>query len=321
MKHLHILFILGLWLISINSFALATDPIIVSGSNDPLVNGTYAPGIIINGKESWTKGDYILLWKEGMELSWNIENISSSAVYYSHDSDTPIPMESGWNCEPYAVDPCTPPVTTTTPLPETLIVSGTTDSFLNGTYARGLNSNGYPRYAYGSYEIRQGWILMTGVWSIEDPGTGNQYYTHTDLGATVPEQGWLSGPYGNATSPPLVTESKLTSQYKVSGAGSSEVNGLYTRTLNNWKGLVYEKNTTYSLAVGYFGQMDPGYGIVKNGVGTYYYVATDPFVIPLIIPASGWNVDYLGTANPPLVTPYTFPWTMFLPASTDNSQP
>jgi hypothetical protein len=326
MKQHQLIVILGCLLLSTNSFAeVVSSSLVVSGSNDPLVNGTYTLDIAVNGKGSWIKGDYVLSWSNVlMGDSWNITNSSSAAVYYYYDdwSDTAVPSESGWSCLLQKVSPCTPPVVTQTTLPDTLIVSGTADSFLNGTYARGLNDNsGFPRYANGDYEICQGLIPMISVWSIEDKGTGNQYYTHPSIGATVPEYGWASGPYGNVATPPVVTEIELPNQYQVSGAGFSDVNGIYTRTVNSnsHTGLVYEKEAIYFLGAGGFGLMELGYGITNSGGGSYYYVASDS----LVIPSPGWTLDFLGASSspPPFVRPYSFPWSLFVPSITKNVTP
>lgn len=418
MKHLQVLLLLGLLLMATNCFAVTASSMIISGSNDPLVNGTYTDtGIIVNGKMSWMKGDYVLRWSEAiMGFSWNIEKPSTAAVYYGNWADTAVPEETGWLCAPQAVAPCTPPVVTTTPLPdvltvsgcaetqvagvytrtlnhegwpcyengslqlrrglnmisspawviendsattryyfnnrnevqvpdidwyqgpdgtpstlpvvteqplpENLIVSGTVDSFLNGSYARGLNYNGYPQYVKGNYEIRQGWIMMTSVWNIENNGVGTQYYTHTDIGTDVPETGWELGPNGGSPpSPPVVTEKQLPDQYKVSGAGFAAVNGLYTRTVNSnsHTGLVYEKEAIYFLRAGTVPMMNFGYEITNSSGDSYYYVVSNS----LLIPSTDWTLDFLGTSYPPppFVVPYKFPWPMFLPSITNKATP
>ncbi|MBU1140433.1 MAG: hypothetical protein KKA76_15765 [Proteobacteria bacterium] len=390
---------------------------IVSGSNDPLVNGTYTYDGVVNGKASWIKGDYVLWWGDvSMTQTWVIENSNTFQQYYSNLLDPSVPAEIGWNCAPQAVAPCTPPVVTTTPLPdvltvsgcvetqvaglytrtlnhegwpryengslqvrrgpnilsspawviendsvttryyfnnrsdvrvpdlnwyqgpdgtpatlpvvteqplpEELIVSGTVDSFLNGIYARGLNYSGYPQYVNADYVIRQGWIVMTSVWSIENDSLGDQYYTHTDIGTDVPETGWELGPNaGSPPSPPVVTETQLPDQYKVSGAGFTAVNGLYTRTVNSnsHTGLVYEKEAIYFLRAGTVPVMNFGYEITNSGGDAYYYVVSNA----LLIPSADWALDFLGTSYPPppFVVPYNFPWPMFLPSVTNKATP
>lgn len=319
MKRCQLILILGFLLIASNGFAaVLVDSLIVSGSNDPLVNGTYTYAGMYESKMSWTKGDYVLRWSEAvMGFSWNIENTSTSGVYYGNWSNTWVPEETGWQSVAQAVLPYTPPVVTQTALPESLIVSGTVDSFLNGVYTRGLNYKGYPQYAMGDYAIRQGWEFMSIDWNIVNIATHNQYYTHTGIGVNVPEQGWnLSSSAGSPSSPPVITETELPSQYRVSGAGFSEVDGIYTRLINSTShtGLVYEKEEGYFLRAGGVGPMVLGYGITNSGGGSYYYVESNS----LIIPTTGWALDYLGTSYPPppFVAPYNFPWPMFLPAVT-----
>ena len=317
------LLLLGtLLLAATNSHGVVTS-LIVSGTNDPQVNGTYTYDTIVNGKGSWVKGDYVLWWiNGGLGYSWNIEKPSTAATYYRNWSDTPLPGETEWGCVAPAASPCTAPVVTMTPLPENLMVSGTVDSFLNGLYTRELNYNGYPQYVMGDYVIRQGFIVMDMIWSIENPTSFNQYYTHADIGVNVPEQGWNLGfAAGSPPSPPVVTETKLPDQYRVSGAGFSGVNGIYTRSINSFMhtGLVYENGGDYFLKAGIFGPMTFGYGITDNGGGSYYYTESNS----LLIPASGWSLDFLGISYPPApsVIPYNFPWPMFLPATTEKSRP
>lgn len=230
MKQHQLIVILGLFLLSTNSFAAVVSSLVVSGSNDPLVNGIYTYDTVVKGKGSWAKGDYVLSWNDVlMGDSWNITNSSSADVYYYEWSDTALPSEIGWSCWAQAASPCIPPVVTQTPLPETLIVSG---------------------------------------------------------------------------------------------AGFSDVNGLYTRTVNSnsHTGLVYEKGAAYFLRAGGFGLMELGYGITNSGGGSYYYVVSDSLVIPTL----GWALDFLGTAltPPPVVRPYSHHWwPMFLPAIINGVTP
>lgn len=399
----------GFLLLSAACFA-ANPVMIVSGSNDPQVNGTYTYDGLSGGKDSWVKGEYYLRWSDAvMGFSWNIEKPSTAAVYYVNWSIGPVPEEINWLCSFNAVDPCTTPVVTADPLPEALFVSGTVDAFLNGEYTRGLNRNGYPAYAMGDYDLyvepawtiswtigkigtaeqyyitpaygpyvpEGGWsagtyatgpdyvppvvtasplperLYVSGTvdelvngeyarglnlngcpqyskgdyvisrvdwtamvigrpWSIEDTSTGNVYYdSYDESGVNVPEQGWYLGfSAGSPPSPPVVSATRLPEKYKVIGAGSTEVNGIYARSLNTADGfLVYKKNPLYFLQAGYFSSMDFSYGIVKSGTGTYYTVLADS----LIIPYGGWSLNAYGMANPPFVTPYSFPWAMYLP--------
>lgn len=418
MKYFQVVFALGFLLAATNSFAAPAPDLIVSGSNDPLVNGTYAYNSDFNGKASWAKGDYVLRWSPAlMGDAWNIENPSAAAgsgeMYYWNWYDTAVPKETSWDCSHDYVNPCTPPVVTENPLPDSLIVSGTFDTFLNGLYTReNLNANGYPQYTMDVYKIsatggmvawiiedaskqyyihydssqasvpEAGWSLSThagsptspsppvvtsyqvpdtlivsgtvdsflngnwtrenlnsdtgyprytmgdyemhveGVWIapwiIDHASTGNQYYTNTLVnGALVPEYGWDKLFHaGSPTSPPVVTEQELPDRYHVRWAGSSEVNGVYSRVLNSLDGLVYEKEAIYHLEAGYYALMAYGYGITKSGTGTFYSVEDES----LLIPSSGWSLGAHGIANPPYVFPYTFPWQMYLPSVTGGQK-
>lgn len=428
MKFLQTLCVLGVLSAASVSSVLAAPPpaeIHISGTNDAAVNGTYTYNGDFNSKASWAKGDYVLRWSVGiMGLSWNIEKPLPipGELYYSSWDPAGIPPEVYWSCQADAASPCVtptvtvdplpdslfvsgtvdtfldgeyareqnnpshngfpryvmgdyeihvepvwtnpwtiehtgtgfkyygnnnygspfvpeggwtadanatgppyvPPVVTAGPLPDTLYVSGTVDDFLNGGYIRGLNGNGCPLYAKGDYIIsRVEWtaMVMGEPWSLKDTSSGNVYYTSYDGpdGIKVPEVGWLAGfsAAGPPYTPPVMSATQLPDKYKVYGAGSTEVNGLYTRTLNSPNGLVYEKQNgvTYRLEAGHFTTMELQYGITGSS-GAFYTVSDDT----LNIPASGWAVGPYGTASPPYVIPYAFPWQMFLPSFTGSNQ-
>lgn len=295
----------------------------VSGCAETTVSGVYTRGTNHEGWPRYAHGSLQL--RRGLNIipapSWVIENDIGTPRYYFNNSYSVQVPELDWYQAPDGT-PATLPVVTDQALPEKLIVSGTVDSFLNGVYTRGPNYSGYPLYIMGDYQIRQAWQIMTSVWAIENNSNNNRYYSHTSIGTHVPEYGWqLETSAGSPPSPPLVTEKELPNEYRVSGAGLAEVNGIYTRILNstNHTGLVYEKDAAYFLRASGVGPMVRGYGIMDSSYNSYYYVESDS----LLIPSTGWALDYWGTSNPPppFVIPYNFPWPMFLPAVTKTVNP
>lgn len=287
----------------------------VSGSNDPNVNGSYTIAATnFEGKFRWVKGDLELRWNDSvMGYSWVIENDSTLNVYYAQFDNTTLPGQVYWNCFA-ALSPCTPPVVTSYKIPDQLTVSGTVDSFLNDIYTRGLNHNGFVKYAKNNYEIRSGHYIMAGSWVIvRNPGAGDDIFYHNNAGSvSVPEQGWYMGAYaGTPVSPPVVTDFTLEPKYKVQGAGSSAANGVYTRVLNDSSGPVYDKGDGYTLRTGYFYSMEFCYGIRNESTGTYYWV--DNNSRSLSVPKTEWALSTFGVNPPPTVVPY-FPWSLFMPS-------
>ncbi|MDH3329812.1 MAG: hypothetical protein OEM01_11305 [Desulfobulbaceae bacterium] len=295
------------------------EKLFVSGTVDAFLNGEYVRGLNSNnGYPRYAMGNYDIHVESAWTNPWVIEKTDPITPYYTTPSYGASVPEAGWSADAYASGgpDYVPPVVTAYPLPQKLYVSGTVDEFLNGEYVRGLNGNGCPLYSRGDFVIsRLEWtaMIMGEPWSLEDTSTGNIYYdSYDESGIKVPEKGWFQGPYGGLPiSPPVMSAARLPDKYKVRGAGSTEVNGVYTRTLNSVDGLVYEKEGTYYLEAGYYYLMAYGYGINKSAFGTYYSVESDS----LNVPSGGWILGSKGTANPPYVTPY-FPWPMFMPSFT-----